>query len=460
MSLTTTADALIATADALTTTQTAEQTADQQALAVIDALCKGDYSIPIEGTTPLGNALQRLSQALRLQSVDSLDSVVKLSMCSNETSIASAKLLYNLKNVDDRAQSVSSAAEEMRVTAEQIKGYSDQIRTENHTSFTMVEEVMQSSKASVAAFEKINESVTLNSAKVAELSIFARSVRDIADEIKGIAFQTNLLALNASVEAARAGAVGAGFGVVAQEMRHLSTRSTDATKRITDLADVFEQQMANVSLALKSSVGNVLEGKEAIAQVEARMSAMRTTISSVTNSIEHISDSIKEQTAASVEVADGIFSISQETSASVNSTDQIVDSMGDLQTLINGQINKLAELNLPNKIIKLAQSDHVIWKCRLVNMISGKQGLQEKELADHNSCRLGKWYNAVKNSAVGNQREFHDLLIPHEKVHLHGKRAVALYNRHDVGGALQEIEVVEEASKDVLRLLKAMEQYH
>ncbi len=431
--------------------------ADEQVIEVIESLCRGDYSVVINGNSPLELVLQRLIHSLRQQNVDGLDRVVKLSMCSNETSIASAKLLYNLRNVDDKAQSVSSAAEEMRVTAEQIKGYSEQIRDENHTAYKMVAEVMESSKASVAAFEKINESVTINSAKVTELSVFASKVRDIADEIKGIAFQTNLLALNASVEAARAGGAGAGFGVVAKEMRNLSTRSTDATKRITDLADVFEQQMSNVSSALKNSIGNVLEGKDAIARVEVRMGAMKSTIASVTESIEHISDAIKEQTVASVEVADGIFTISQETSSSVESTDHIVDSMGELQGLINSQINQIAELNLPNKVIKLAQSDHVVWKCRLINMISGKEGLHEKELADHNSCRLGKWYNAVKTSAMGNLPEFHALLSPHEKVHFHGKRAVALYNQHDVGAALREIAIVEQASIEVLRLLKAME---
>lgn len=73
---------------------------------------------------------------------------------------------------------------------------------------------------------------------------FAR-VTDIAshiDLIKNIVKQTNILALNAAVEAARAGASGKGFSVVAAEVRKLADRSTESTSTITSLV---EQASAN-----------------------------------------------------------------------------------------------------------------------------------------------------------------------------------------------------------------------
>ena len=58
------------------------------------------------------------------------------------------------------------------------------------------------------------------------------STAAIADEINGFAFQTHLIALNTSVEAARAGEAGRGIAVVAQELRALSQRSSDATREL------------------------------------------------------------------------------------------------------------------------------------------------------------------------------------------------------------------------------------
>jgi methyl-accepting chemotaxis protein len=90
-------------------------------------------------------------------------------------------------------------------------------------------------------------------------------------------------------------------------------------------------------------------------------------------------------------------------------------------------------------------------------MIAGREGLNAEELADHNSCRLGKWYNLVNDPTYLNHPKFKALLKPHELVHKHGIEAVQLYNSNNLDGALKEIDKVEAASSDVLRLLVELE---
>jgi methyl-accepting chemotaxis protein len=430
---------------------------DKQLLQAIDEVAKGNYGVRIADDSVIAKHFNALITTLEQRSMADLDRVVKLSMCSNETTMSSAKLLYNLQNVNERAQSIAAAAEEMQASAEQIKSYSGEIQDENQSSVKVVDQVSQATQASVGTFDKINASVSDSTAQIKDLKNFGAAVINIADEIRGIAFQTKILAMNAAVEAARAGTAGAGFGVVAKEMRTLSDRSADATKKITELAREFEDQMSDVSEALSDTINNVSDGQRAISTVGDRMSKMSVKIDSVANSIGHITTSIEEQTAAATDVTNGITDIATSTSTSVHNTDEVVDAMDELQGFIDAQIVQIAELELPSKVVKLAQSDHVIWKKRLINMITGREGLNSDELADHHSCRLGKWYDAVSEQAMLNKPAFKALLTPHELVHKHGKLAVDRYNEGNIEAALAEIAEVEKASVEVIRLLQELE---
>ncbi|MDF2985971.1 MAG: chemotaxis protein [Eubacterium sp.] len=78
----------------------------------------------------------------------------------------------------------------------------------------------------------INSAVTESLATVEELNKSMEDVNNFLSAINQISEQTNLLALNASIEAARAGEAGAGFSVVANEIKKLAQQSSNTVKHI------------------------------------------------------------------------------------------------------------------------------------------------------------------------------------------------------------------------------------
>jgi methyl-accepting chemotaxis protein len=134
-----------------------------------------------------------------------------------------------------------------------------------------------------------------------ELDQAMRDVTSASDQtsriiktIDEIAFQTNLLALNAAVEAARAGAAGAGFAVVAEEVRHLALRSAEAAK--------------NTSVLIADTVGKTTGSGDLVSRIVK-------VFGEVADKVEHVRQLTGEISAATKEQAGGIEQINQAVSA-------------------------------------------------------------------------------------------------------------------------------------------------
>ena len=130
-----------------------------------------------------------------------------------------------------------------------------------------------------------NSSMTELTTSMEEISKASDETQKVVKTIDEIAFQTNLLALNAAVEAARAGEAGAGFAVVAEEVRNLALRSADAAK--------------NTAVLIEGTVKKVKGGSELAARTN-------DAFTKVAESSSKVGELVAEIAAASNEQAQGI----------------------------------------------------------------------------------------------------------------------------------------------------------
>lgn len=131
-------------------------------------------------------------------------------------------------SVDEMAQSVAESSSEQAATIEEVSATMLEISS-------MVSQTAKNAKLTQEEATKVSLAAVEGGRAVKETVSATNDVADLIKEIDSIAFQTNLLALNASVEAARAGEAGAGFAVVAEEVRNLAKRSSEIATRIGEV---------------------------------------------------------------------------------------------------------------------------------------------------------------------------------------------------------------------------------
>lgn len=138
-----------------------------------------------------------------------------------------------------RADHISHGARSVLASAEAAQGISAKAETSAQDSGTRLH-------AMVAEVAGLIDTVSHIADQFSRLQEALTRVARVSGEIGAISRQTNLLSLNAAIEAARAGAHGRGFMVVAREVKDLSQTTRDATEEITNTVDALDREIAGL----------------------------------------------------------------------------------------------------------------------------------------------------------------------------------------------------------------------
>lgn len=114
----------------------------------------------------------------------------------------------------------------------------------------------------VETMKGINGKINLSVSTTQELNLRSKDMNVILSSMADIASQTNLLSLNASIEAARAGEYGAGFSVVAQEIRKLAKDSEEFAGKIGEIINSFDQTLKEITVQMQENGQQIDAGCE------------------------------------------------------------------------------------------------------------------------------------------------------------------------------------------------------
>ena len=171
-----------------------------------------------------------------------------------------------------------------------------------------------------------------------ELIELIKDVTTSLSNIKNISTQTNLLALNASIEAARAGSVGKGFSIVANEIKNLATDSSTVATEIDSTLAKSSQIIDNVLSRIVEVQKISLLGKESTIDVTTAFDDINSIFTTIDKDIDENLNSIHNIKGLCTDTSSGISNISDIASKnsalaqeSLSITEEQTSSLDDLQ---------------------------------------------------------------------------------------------------------------------------------
>ena len=323
---------------------------------------KDEFGDIVRSADTLKNKLNEVISATLTLSGEVTKSGDNLSTSAQTASHVSSQVAEAVGDISkgavSQAESVETSAsntnemgdsiDEIGVSVEDLSSATTQMLTAAKRTVEALDGLMEQNKTVMASMMDIDAQIKATNNAV-------KKIADASHSITEISSQTNLLSLNASIEAARAGDYGKGFGVVANEIGLLAQQSSTAATTINEIVEDLVTDSTKSMEIIEELNAAFNEQSSQLTSTKSDMDGVVTGVNSVEQNTQSISDKVNMLNSSKAQLIDLIAelsAISQENAASTEETNASMEELNATFALISNSASDLKELadNLNEKM--------------------------------------------------------------------------------------------------------------